>query len=86
MDQSGEQVSDSKCLYTQHRVSEGVARDGSGWVCCYSQMNSLMASSNLISRPDWAVAEVSRVTRPFREYSKAHVSSGGRKACMGIHS
>lgn len=34
--------------------------------CLYSQVNSIMASSNLISRPDWAVAEVSRVTGPFK--------------------
>ena len=31
-------------LHTQHRVSEGVARDASGWVCCpYSQVNGIAA-------------------------------------------
>ena len=51
-------------------TTRGIRRCGKGWVwlvcCLYSQVNSIMASSNLISRPDWAVAEVSRVTRPFK--------------------
>lgn len=34
--------------------------------CLCSQVNHIRASSDLVSRPDWAVAEVSGVTRPLR--------------------